>query len=124
YANWTAHLSAASALYDKLDSVSGIARDDSAGWHTSFDHYYDNLSAKQCHSKPLPCSVNDTSLCVTQDEAYTVYRLGNYEYSYNFRDASNSTVYSALHFGAWFGELKSRLRNKMDHKSGIKYYHN
>lgn len=30
--------------------------------------YYDNLSAKQCHGKSLPCSVNDTSMCVTQDE--------------------------------------------------------
>ena len=30
--------------------------------------YYDNLSAKQCHGKSLPCSVNDTSICVTQDE--------------------------------------------------------
>uniref|UniRef100_A0A0W0EXY4 Putative phosphoglycerate mutase-like protein n=1 Tax=Moniliophthora roreri TaxID=221103 RepID=A0A0W0EXY4_MONRR len=123
-ANWTAHLDAGSALYDKLDSVSGIARDDSAGWHTSFDHYYDNLSAKQCHSKPLPCSVNDTSLCVTQEEANTVYRLGNYEYSYYFRDAPDSTVYSALHFGAWFGELKGRLQDKVDGKSGVKYYHN
>jgi 2-phosphoxylose phosphatase len=35
--NWTNHLSAASALYDKLDKISGIAKNDSAGWHTSFD---------------------------------------------------------------------------------------
>ncbi|THU98971.1 phosphoglycerate mutase-like protein [Dendrothele bispora CBS 962.96] len=123
-ANWTAHLDAASALYDKLDKVSGIARSDSAGWHTSFDHYYDNMSAKQCHGKPLPCSVNDTSLCVTQDEANTVYRLGNLEYSYYFRDASNSTIYSALHYGVWVLELKGHLEDKMSGKSEVKYFHN
>ncbi|KAL0578188.1 hypothetical protein V5O48_003819 [Marasmius crinis-equi] len=123
-ANWTAHLTDASSLYDKLDKVSGIERDDSAGWHTSFDHYYDNLSAKLCHDKSLPCSTNDTSICVTQDEANTVFRLGNYEYSYYFRDAVNSTAYTALHFGAWFGELEARLQAQMDGSSKVKYYHN
>ncbi|KAF5349022.1 hypothetical protein D9758_012690 [Tetrapyrgos nigripes] len=122
--NWTNHLSAASNLYDKLDKVSGIQRDDTAGWHTSFDHYYDNLSAKQCHGKPLPCSVNDTSLCVTQDEADTVYRLGNWEYSYYFRDADNSSLYSALHYGAWILELKGHLEDKISGKSEVKYFHN
>ncbi|KAG7095876.1 hypothetical protein E1B28_006566 [Marasmius oreades] len=122
--DWTEHLTAASALYDKLDRVSGIDRNDSAGWHISFDHYYDNLSAKQCHSKSLPCSTNDTTLCVTEEEANTVYRLGNYEYSYYFRDAVNSTAYSALHFGAWFVELKARLEGKINGSSGVKYYHN
>lgn len=34
---WQDHLTAAGALYDKLDSVSGIPRDDTAGWHVSFD---------------------------------------------------------------------------------------
>lgn len=36
-ANWTEHLSAAASLYDKLDAVSGIEKEDDAGWHTSFD---------------------------------------------------------------------------------------
>ncbi|KXN85635.1 Lysophosphatidic acid phosphatase type 6 [Leucoagaricus sp. SymC.cos] len=121
---WQDHLSAAASLYNKLDSVSGIARDDSGGWHVSFDHYYDNMSAKQCHSKHLPCSVNDTSLCVTQDEADTVYRLGNWEYSYIFRDAPDSTAYSALHYGAYALELKSHLTDVMQGKSKLRYFHN
>jgi hypothetical protein len=29
--------------------------------------YYDNMSAKQCHGKSLPCNVNATSQCVSQD---------------------------------------------------------
>jgi hypothetical protein len=43
---------------------------------------YDNLSAKQCHQKSLPCSVNNTAVCITQEEANQIYRLGNYEYAY------------------------------------------
>ncbi|KAJ6608626.1 histidine phosphatase [Mycena sp. CBHHK59/15] len=122
--NWTTHLTAASSLYAKLDSVSGIATQDTAGWHTSFDHYYDNLSAKLCHAKKLPCSVNDTSICVTQDEADTVFRLGNWEYSYYFRDAPNSAQYSALHYGAWFLELKAHLEAVVAGKSKTRYFHN
>jgi len=33
------------------------------------------MSAKQCHGKHLPCSVNDTSLCVTQDEVRPSFAL-------------------------------------------------
>ncbi|KAJ7460998.1 histidine phosphatase [Mycena galericulata] len=122
--NWTTHLNDAAPLYAKLDSVSGIATDDSGGWHTSFDHYFDNLSAKLCHGKPLPCSVNDTSLCVTKDEANTVFRLGNWEYSYYFRDAPSSTQYSAWHYGAWFLELKAHLEAVVAGQSKTKYFHN
>jgi len=34
---WQQHLTAAAPLYDKLDRISGIPRDDTAGWHVSFD---------------------------------------------------------------------------------------
>lgn len=43
---------------------------------------YDNLSAKQCHGKPLPCSLNNTAICTPQEDADAIYRLGNYEYAY------------------------------------------
>ncbi|KAF8915656.1 histidine phosphatase [Mucidula mucida] len=121
---WTGHLEAAASLYEKLDAVSGIDSEDTAGWHTWFDHYYDNLSAKQCHGFSLPCSVNDTSLCVTQDEANNVYRLGNWEYSYIYRDSANSTVYSTMVFGAWLLELKEHLNTARSGTNPIKYFHN
>ncbi|KAJ7261287.1 histidine phosphatase [Mycena haematopus] len=122
--NWTSHLTAAAPLYAKLDSVSGISNPDNGGWHNSFDHYYDNLSAKLCHGKKLPCSVNDTSLCVTEDEADTVFRLGNWEYSYYWRDASESAQYSALHYGSWFLELQGHLEAVAAGQSKMKYFHN
>lgn len=120
---WKLHLSQAADLYAKLDKISGIAPDDS-GWHASFDHYYDNLSAKQCHGKSLPCNLNDASLCVTQEVADTVYRLGSWEYSYQFRDAPASAKYAALRYGAWVLELKGHLQDKVDGKSKVKYIHN
>ncbi|KAF8629803.1 hypothetical protein AX15_003272 [Amanita polypyramis BW_CC] len=109
---WTKHLVEAQNLYDALDKVSGIENPDSAGWHVSFDHYYDNLSAKECHGKKLPCSAD------------AVYRIGNWEYSYIFRDASDSATYSALRYGVWVREVKSRLENKINGSSELKYVHN
>ncbi|PPQ74665.1 hypothetical protein CVT24_003822 [Panaeolus cyanescens] len=121
---WRDHLRQAAPLYSKLDKISGISPQDSAGWHSSFDHYYDNMSAKQCHGKSLPCSVNDTSLCVTQQDANTIYRLGNWEYSWQYRDAPDSAKYAALRYGAWMLELKSHLQSKIDGTSSVKYFHN
>lgn len=120
---WTDHLAAAADLYVKLDAISGIASQD-GGWHNSFDHYYDNMSAKQCHGKTLPCNVNSTSSCVTQDIADTVYRIGNWEYSWQYRDAPQSTQYSALKYGAWILELRAKLQDKISGVSKMKYVHN
>ncbi|KAJ9647369.1 hypothetical protein H2199_002358 [Coniosporium tulheliwenetii] len=87
--NWTAHLSRSASLFSALDSISGVPPD-YEGFHRSFDHYFDNLSARQCHAKPLPCKIGVPSDCVTQEQANAVYRLGQYEYSYIYRDAPES----------------------------------
>jgi acid phosphatase len=84
--------------------------------------YYDNLSMKQCHGKKLPCSLNDTNVCVDQELADTVYRLGNWEYSYLWRDAPSSAMYSALHFGAWLIELKAHLQTKIDGSNPVRSF--
>lgn len=93
----------------------------------SFDHYYDNLSARQCHAKPLPCKlvngVNSTD-CITQTEADEVYRLGNYEYSYIYRDDSRSLSASATSYGVWIGELTTHIRDFIAGKSNVIYRHN
>lgn len=105
---------------------------------------YDNLSAKQCHGKPLPCSLNNTAICTPQEDADAIYRLGNYEYayksviafslvlvvadgddeySYRWRMAENSTFYSALTMGAWFIELQDHINGKIDGSNNVKYFH-
>jgi acid phosphatase len=93
----------------------------------SFDHYYDNLSARQCHAKPLPCKLVDgvnSTTCVTQDNADEVYRLGNYEYSYIYRDDPRSLAASATSYGVWIGELTTHIRDNMNGTSNILYRHN
>lgn len=122
-ANWTAHLRAAKPLFDALDSVSGVPHD-STDWHKSFDHYYDNLSARQCHSKPLPCNMSNPSLCATQDQADEVYRLGQYEYSFIYRDSPASLRASVGSFGVFLAELAQNIRNRASGKSPVLYRHN
>ncbi|KAK2061832.1 histidine acid phosphatase [Colletotrichum caudatum] len=125
-AAWARHLAAAAPLYATLDDISGVPADD-AGFHASLDHYYDNLSARQCHDKPLPCKlvggVNSTT-CVTQDLADAAYRLGHWEYSQIYRDAPDSLAASVATWGVWVAELATHLRAAVGGQSETIYYHN
>jgi hypothetical protein len=116
--NWTAHLLAAKPLFSSLDAISGISPD-STDWHKSLDHYYDNLSARQCHAKPLPCSPDSASQCVTQDKADSVYRLGQYEYSFIYRDAPQSLQAAVGSYGVWLAELAQNMRDAVIGKSEV-----
>lgn len=107
--DWLAHLSQSADLKTRLDSITGINPTDPA-WTQSWDHYFDNLSSRQCHSKPLPCHPTNTSDCITQTEADTVYRLGSYEYSYLYRDHPLSLAFSAASYGIYLGELATNIR--------------
>lgn len=113
-------------MYSILDDISGVPEDD-GGFHASFDHYYDNLSARECHDKPLPCKLVDgknSTTCVTQELADAVYRWGHWEYSHIYRDASSSLPASAASLGVWIGEFTTHLREVMSGKSDTIYFHN
>lgn len=106
--------------------MSGVGPHD-AGFHASFDHYYDNLSARQCHGKPLPCRPVDgsnSSACVTQGLADAVYRMGHWEYSQVYRDHPASLEASAASLGVWVGELTTHLRDFMAGSTDVVYFHN
>ena len=120
---WTAHLNQSVSLFATLDAISGVNTTD-PGWHQWFDHYFDSFSARQCHAKPLPCSAKNSSACVTQDEADAVYRRGEYEYSFVWRDAPQSLAESTASYGVWVAELASNLRAAMSGTDGIIYRHN
>ena len=109
---WLAHLSASAPLYARLDALSGVSPSDS-GWHMSWDHYFDNLSARLCHAKPLPCALNNSTDCVSLKEAEEVFRLGEYEYSFIYRDAPQSLSAARGSFGVWIAELATNLRGAM-----------
>ena len=121
--NWTQHLLDSTTLFNKLDTVSGINKSDPA-WHNWFDHYFDNLSARLCHQKPLPCSPTNTSLCITPEDANAVFRRGEYEYSFIYRDSSSSLSASTSSFGVWMAELAANIRTAMTGDSSTLYKHN
>ncbi|OHW99711.1 histidine acid phosphatase-like protein [Colletotrichum incanum] len=123
---WAQHLAAAGPLYTILDNISGFPADD-AVVHTLMDCYYDNLSARQCHNKPLPCKLVDginSTTCVTQDIADAVYRLGHWEYSELYRDSKDSFVSNIARFGVWLAELAANLRAVINGESETIYFHN
>lgn len=119
---WADHLTRAVSLYEALDAVSGVPASDS-GFHSWFDHYYDNLSARQCHAKPLPCNAT-TGNCITQEQANEVYRLGQWEYSQIYRDAQDSLAASVSTYGVWIAELAAHLRSAINGESEVLYWHN
>lgn len=124
--DWAKHLDSAADIFHQLDSLSGVPVTD-PGFHTSFDHYYDNLSARQCHGKPLPCKAvngtNDTE-CITTRLAETVYRLGHWEYSYIYRDHPSSLAASTASLGVWIGQLVGHIRDVMAGTTKFVYFHN
>ena len=83
----------------------------------SFDHYFDNLSARLCHAKPLPCNVTNTTNCVTLAEAEEVFRLGEYEYSFIYRDSAQSLPASVGSYGIFIAELAQNLRHAINNTS-------
>lgn len=109
---WNAHLRRSEPLRKRLDELSGVDPEDK-DWSSSWDHYFDNLSARLCHQKALPCSVKNSTDCLSMEEAEQVFRLGEYEYSFLFRDAERSLRYSVASFGIWVGELVQNFRSMM-----------
>ncbi|KAI5199327.1 hypothetical protein AUEXF2481DRAFT_65049 [Aureobasidium subglaciale EXF-2481] len=121
-ANWTAHLTASSGLVRTLDAISGISSS-ATDWHKSWDHYFDNLSARLCHAKSLPCN-STTGTCVTQTQANEVFRLGEYEYNYLYRSAGPQTLeYARRSYGIWVAELADHLRAAQNCSSSVIYRH-
>lgn len=120
---WAAHLTAASPLYATLDGISGVPAND-AGFHKSLDHYFDNLSARQCHAKPLPCKIGDEGRCVTQELADQVYRFGHWEYAHTYRSSPASLDASVASIGVWIAELAANLRDAAGGNGQVVLRHN
>lgn len=121
---WLAHLSASAPLFASLDAVSAVPAGDDA-WHRSWDHYFDNLSARLCHDKPLPCDAAGGA-CVTREQADAVFRLGQWEYAYLHRAAPESLPAAAAAYGVWIAGLAARLRAAGEGvaRGGVRYRHN
>lgn len=118
---WTAHLDGSAALSATLDEISGVSSN-ATDWHVSWDHYFDNLSARLCHQKELPCN-SRTGACVSAQQAAQVFRLGEWEYNYIYRaGGAVSLKASAASYGVWIAELASHLRKVRDGQAGNRVY--
>jgi acid phosphatase len=53
-----------------------------------------------------------------------VYRLGEYEYSFIYRVAPESLLYSTERYGVYVAELVQNIRDRISGASTIKYKHN
>lgn len=116
---WTVHLNDSQGLRDELNAISGV--DPAASdWTQSWDHYFDNLSSRQCHGFPLPCN----GTCITQAQANEVYRLGTYEYAYLYRIAEESLRFGVSEFGVWIAEFLAHIQAATSGSSKVRYYHN
>ena len=123
---WLVHLNDAAPLYAALDAISGVPAD-SAPFHMSLDHYFDNLSSRLCDAKPLPCQVingKNSTNCIAQTEANEVFRLGEYEYDFQYRSASWTLQAAVAHYGVYIAELASNIRASIAGTSPVKYRHN
>ncbi|CAK7210357.1 hypothetical protein SCUCBS95973_000751 [Sporothrix curviconia] len=124
---WADHLERLAPLFAKLDAASGVDPANPRGFHASVDHYYDNLSARQCHGQP---PVKD----VSQEMADMVFRVGQWEYSRMYRDDARSLAASVGAWGVWVAQLAGHLRgardaaasamDKQDKQGSIRYRHN
>ncbi|KAL1897917.1 hypothetical protein Sste5346_003769 [Sporothrix stenoceras] len=116
---WAEHLEQLEPLFAKLDAASGVDPEDPHGFHESVDHYYDNLSARQCHGKPPVEGIS-------QDEADTVFRVGQWEYSRMYRDDVRSLATSVGAWGVWVAQLAGHLRvaSSGNNTDKVRYRHN
>ena len=83
------------------------------------DHFFDALTARTCNGHPLPCSGTNASVCVSEEDAASVFAIGDFEYecvfpcllfhqfndsrdlaSYIWHAAQNASTYTSLTFGA------------------------
>lgn len=118
---WTEHLNRSQGLFAELDAISGVDPL-SKNWHQSWDHYFDNLAHRACHNFSFPCSL-DSGECVTEAQAFQVFRLGDWEYNYRYRQSANASFYAVGRYGVYLMNLQQNLRDARDEASEIKYRH-
>ncbi|KAJ5455607.1 uncharacterized protein N7458_003871 [Penicillium daleae] len=117
---WNDHLSVTSELRSQLGSMLGAT---SSSWQSTFDHFSDNFQARLCNGYELPCSVSNSSACVTMEMAEEVFRAGDWEWNYYWRTNPYVTKYIQVVEGLFIGEIVAHLQAVQDGKSTLDYSH-
>ncbi|CAI7617463.1 unnamed protein product [Penicillium pancosmium] len=119
-AQWTEHMKVTEGLRSRLASMLG-AQDSS--WQETFDHFCDNFQARLCNGYRLPCSISNSSDCVTMQMAEEAFRAGDWEWNYYWRANEYATKYIQVVEGLFIGEIVSDLKAAQDGSSSIDYSH-
>ena len=91
---------------------------------SSADHFADNFQARLCNGYELPCSRSDESNCVALEEAYEIFRAGDWEYNYWWCRNKDAKQYIQLVEGLFIGEILRRLEAIEGGQSSLVYSHN
>ncbi|KAJ5183813.1 hypothetical protein N7492_001429 [Penicillium capsulatum] len=117
---WKDHLEVTKELRSTLGSMLGAT---SSSWQETFDHFSDNFQARLCNGYNLPCSVSNSSACVTMHQANEVFRAGDWEWNYYWRANRDVVKYIQVVEGLLIGEIIARLRAVQDGSSTLDYSH-
>lgn len=117
---WKDHLEVTEELRSALGSMLGAT---SSSWQQTFDHFADNFQARLCNGYDLPCSVVDSSTCVTMQQANEVFRAGDWEWNYYWRTNPDVVRYIQVVEGLFIGEIIARLRAVQEGRSSLDYSH-
>lgn len=118
---WKEHMSATQPLRDTLATMFDA---NTNSWMSTFDHFADNFQARLCNGYELPCSRSNPSQCVTQVQADEVFRAGDWEWNYYWRENENATLYIQLTEGLFIKEILGRIEAVAHGKSDLVYSHN
>ncbi|KAJ5429645.1 Histidine phosphatase superfamily clade-2 [Penicillium cf. griseofulvum] len=117
---WKEHLAVTEQLRSKLGAMLGAT---DSSWQSTFDHFSDNFQGRLCNGYDLPCSLSNSSACVTMQMAEEVFRAGDWEWNYYWRSNPDVVKYIQLVEGLFIGEIISRLQAVLDGKSSLDYSH-
>ncbi|KAJ5561941.1 hypothetical protein N7461_000702 [Penicillium sp. DV-2018c] len=117
---WKEHLHVTEGLRSKLSVILGATP---TSWQSTFDHFSDNFQARLCNGYKLPCSLFNSSACVTMEMAEEVFRAGDWEWNYYWRTNPDVVKYIQVVEGLFIGEIISRLQAVQDGSSSVDYSH-
>lgn len=117
---WEEHLKVTQSLQESLEVMLGAKE---SSWSATYDHFSDNFQGRLCNGYALPCSIKNSSDCVTTAQSDMVFRAGDWEWNYYWRTNTNATLYIQLVEGLFIGEIINRLEKVANGTSGLSYSH-
>lgn len=117
---WNNHLTVTKNLRTQLGSMLGAS---AIAWQETFDHFADNFQARLCNGYELPCSISNSSACVTTAMANEAFRAGDWEWNYYWRTNPYVTKYIQVVEGLFIGEILARFQAVQNGTSSVDYSH-